>query len=136
MTAAGESESVSAELYRRTHVAGRAAGGRHVTLPRVIHHHAVGVEAPAERADGALHAPDPPAGQAVAIALVVERNYFVMQGTVEVFTVARIVNVHVRMRAAGADGESVEAIVGFGPPAIEHGKIQTAVENDLLTAGA
>src|ERR1700683_1737457 len=103
MTAGGESESVCAELYRRTHVARGPAGGRHVTLPRVIHDHAVGVEAPAERADGALHAPDPAAGQAVAVALVVERNDFVMQRTVKVFAVARIVNVHVRMRAAGCD---------------------------------
>ena len=36
----------------------------------------------------------------------------------------------------GADGEAVEAVVGLGPPAVEHGEIQAAVEDDLLAAGA
>ena len=38
----------------------------------VVHDHAVGVEAPAEGADGPLHALDPSAREAVLIALVVE----------------------------------------------------------------
>ena len=77
------------------HVAGGAAGGGHVALRRVIHHHAVGIEAPAEGADGALHALDPAAGKAVTIALVIEGNHFVGKRAIKVFAVARILNVHV-----------------------------------------
>ncbi len=40
------------------------------------------------------------------------------------------------MGAAFADGESVEAVVGLGPPAVEHGEVEAAVEHDLLPAGA
>ena len=59
-----------------------------------------------------------------------------MQDTVEVFAVAAVVDVHVGVCAAGADGEAIEAVVGFGPPAVEDGEVETAVEDDLLSAGA
>src|SRR5208282_3572999 len=57
-------------------VACGAAGSWNVALERVIHHHAIGIEAPAKGADGALHALDPAAWKAVAIALIVERDHF------------------------------------------------------------
>src|SRR6185437_771415 len=40
------------------------------------------------------------------------------------------------MGTSVADGEAVQAVVRFGPPAIEDGKIQSAIEDDLLAAGA
>ena len=52
-------------LRTGAHVAGGSAGRRDVALRGVIHDHAVGVEAPSEGADGALHALDPAARQAV-----------------------------------------------------------------------
>src|SRR5579863_5689320 len=54
-----------------SHVTGCAPGRGHVALQGVIHHHAIGIEAPAESADGSLHALDPAARQSVTIALVV-----------------------------------------------------------------
>jgi hypothetical protein len=41
------------------HLAGGASGGGYVTVSGVIHDHAVGAEAPAQGADGALHSCDP-----------------------------------------------------------------------------
>ena len=35
-----------------------------------------------------------------------------------------------------ADGEAVQAVVGFRPPAIQHREIQAAVQHHLLAAGA
>src|SRR5580704_9231751 len=62
-------------------LAGCSAGGRDVTLLRVIHHHAIGVKAPAECADGALHPLDPAPRKAVAVALVVQRDHFLPQSS-------------------------------------------------------
>src|SRR6201999_1215453 len=81
------------------HFAGGASGGGNVTVTGVIHDHAVGAEAPAQGADGALHAGDPAAGQAVAVALIVERDDFVQENTVEVFSVAGVVDVQVGVGA-------------------------------------
>jgi hypothetical protein len=39
------------------------------------------------------------------------------------------------VRSAVADGESVRTIVPLGPPAVENGKIEAAIEDDLLPAG-
>jgi hypothetical protein len=38
---------------------------------------------------------------------------------VEIFAVAAVVDIVIRVDAAQADGEAVEAVVGFGPPAVE-----------------
>src|SRR5689334_12211043 len=38
------------------------------------------------------------------------------------------------MRAAGPDGEAVQAVVGLGPPSIENRQIETSVEHYLLAA--
>src|SRR2546426_3067263 len=62
---------------RAIHVAARAAGGRDVGVAHVIHHHAVGAEAPSERPDGALHPRDPLTRKAIPIAVVIERDHFV-----------------------------------------------------------
>ncbi len=35
-----------------------------------------------------------------------------------------------------ADREAVEAVVGLGPPAIEHGEIESAVQHDFLSTRA
>ena len=40
------------------------------------------------------------------------------------------------MRVARADRKSVQAVVPFGPPAVEHRQVQAAVEHHLLAAGA
>ena len=40
------------------------------------------------------------------------------------------------MRFARADGEPVQPVVGFRPPPVEHRQIQSAVQHDLLSAGA
>src|SRR3569833_202105 len=117
------------------HVAGGAAGGGDVALPGVVHDHAVGVEAPSQGADCALHALDPAVRKAVGIALVVERDDFVAKYTIEIVTVAAVVDVDVRMRPPGADREAVHAVIGFGPPPVQHGKIQAAVQHHLLSAG-
>ena len=58
-----------------------------------------------------------------------------MEDSVEVFAVAAVVDVHVRVGAAGADGEAVESVVSFGPPAVEDGEVEASVEDDLLSAG-
>ena len=59
-----------------------------------------------------------------------------MEDAVEVFAVAAVVDVHVGVGAAGADGEAVETVVSFGPPAVEDGEVEAAVEDDFLSAGA
>jgi len=46
-------------LAERADIGGSAACRRNVALERVIHYHAVGVEAPAERTYGPFHALDP-----------------------------------------------------------------------------
>src|SRR5579871_1844013 len=61
----------SAPLRTGSHLAGRSSGGGDIALRRVIHDHAIGVEAPTQRTDRAFHALDPAARQAVAVALVV-----------------------------------------------------------------
>ena len=40
------------------------------------------------------------------------------------------------MRLADADREAVQAVVGLGPPAVEHRQVQAAVQHDLLSARA
>ena len=42
-----------------------------------------------------------------------------MDDAVEIFAVAAVVDIVIRVDAAQADGEAVEAVVGFGPPAVE-----------------
>ena len=127
----------SGSVLRAAHVAARAAGGGNVALEHVVHHHAVGAEAPAERADGALHPRDPVARQAVAIAVVVERDHLVAQhasaATRRRGRRARSVDECV---SPHADGEAVQAVVGLGPPAVEDRQVQAAVEHHLLAAGA
>src|ERR1035437_9489956 len=113
-----------------------ASGGGDVALEGVVHDHAVGGEAPAEGADGALHALDPATREAVLVALVEERDEFVVEDAVEVLAVAGVVDVVVGVDAALADGEAVEAVVGLGPPAVEYGEVEAAVEDDFLAAGA
>ena len=49
--------------------------------------------------------------------------------------IARIVNIHVDVRATGTDGESVHAVVGLRPPAIQHRQRGHAVEGRLHAAG-
>ena len=34
-----------------------------------------------------------------------------------------------------SDGEAIETVVGFCPPAVEHGEIQSAIQHDFLAAG-
>src|SRR5256885_13477731 len=45
-------------------------------------------------------------------------------------------DVEVGMRASSANGEAVQAVIRFGPPAVQNGQIQSTVEHHLLSAGA
>src|SRR5208283_3456340 len=98
--------------------------------------HAIGVEAPAEGADGTLHALDPAARKAVAIALIVERDHFITKNSQQVIPVASVVNIHVGVSSAFSDGEAVQAVVSFRPPAVQDREVQAAVQNDFLAAGS
>src|SRR5690349_15267239 len=100
----------------------------------MIHDHAVGVESPAKSANRSLHALDPSSGQAVLIALVVERNDCLAQDSVEIFSVTLIVNVHSRVGSAGADCEAIQAVERFRPPSVQNRKVQASVQNNLLAA--
>src|SRR5215469_16746603 len=117
-------------------IAGGASGRGDVALQRVIHHHAIGVEAPAQGADGTLHAPDPATRKAVTVALVEQGNHLVVQGAVEILAITGVMHAHVGVSAAIADGEAIHAVVGLGPPSVKHGKIEPAIEHYLLPAGA
>src|SRR4051794_34128131 len=134
--AATARESVLSPLTGPAHIARSAASGRNVALERVIHNHAIGVEPPAQGPDRPLHTFDPSARQAVAIALIVERNDFIAQDTVERIPIAPVVNIHIGVRPAGPDREAIRSVVGFGPPAVEHRKVQAAVEDHFLAAGS
>src|SRR5260370_30711353 len=121
-------------LQSEPRVARRAAGCWNVALERIVHHHAIRVKAPAQRPDGPLHALDPATRQAVAIALIVQRNHFFTKNSHQVFAVARVVNIHFGMSSAVSDGEAVQAVVRFRPPAVQHLEVQTAVQNNFLAA--
>src|SRR5438034_4823128 len=45
-------------------------------------------------------------------------------------------DIHSRMGPPGPDCETVQAIVCLCPPPIDNGKIEAAVQNNLLTTGA
>src|SRR6266496_4737818 len=74
--------SAISSAQRLAHVARRAARGGDVAFQRVIHHHAISIEAPAERPNGSLHAFDPATRQAVAVALIVERNHLFAKSSI------------------------------------------------------
>ena len=86
--------------------------------------------------DRALHALNPAARQSVAIAIIIQRNDFVEQGSIEIFAIARIVDVHIGMSTSLSNRESVQAVEGFRPPPVQNREIQSAVQNDFLAAGA
>src|SRR5688572_7897249 len=96
----------------------------------------MGAESPGERANGVHHHLNPLARQAVAIALVKQRNDLVFEYIVERFGVAFIVRFDVYVARSLADGKAVAAVVGFGPPAIENGAVQTAVQDHLFATRA
>ncbi len=77
-----------------------------------------------------------PRGRPSSVALIVERNHFIAEDAIQVFAVALVVHIHVGVGSAVADGEPVEPVVGFSPPAVEDGEIEAAVEHDFLSAGA
>src|ERR1700691_4130701 len=114
-------------LLLQTKIARSATRRRDVAIECVIHHHAVSVEAPAESANGTLHAFDPATRKPVAIALVVERNHFFAKHSHHVVSIASVMNVHIGVSSAVANGEAVQAVIGLSPPSIEHRKIQAAV---------
>src|ERR1700689_4193681 len=115
-------------------LARRATGRGYVAFRRVIHHHTIGIEAPAEGADGSLHALDPAARQAVTITLVEQWNHFFAKSAVQILTITRVMDAHAGVRSARADGKAVHAVIGLSPPAIEHGKIESAIQNYFLPA--
>src|SRR5579863_6365794 len=109
-------------------VAGSAACGGNIAFLGIVHHHAVGIEAPAKGTNGTFHPLDPAARQSVGVTIVEERNEFAREHAIEVFAVAGVMNVHIGVGPAPADREAVETIVGFGPPSIEHGQVEAAIE--------
>src|ERR1022692_1132272 len=121
-------------LNRLAHIARCTPGRRDVAFQRVVHHHPVSIEPPAQRADGSLHAFDPASRQAVAITLVKQRDHFFPKDPVQLVPVARIVNIHVRVGSAGSDGEAIQPVICFRPPTIRNGKVQAAVQHYLLAA--
>ena len=70
---------------RRRHRARQAAGSGDVAAFHIVHHHAVGVESPAEGADAAFHSLDPRLRDIVTIAVEVQRDDFVVENANEVF---------------------------------------------------
>src|ERR1700732_5236788 len=72
-------------------IAGHASSRRYIAFQGVIHHHAIGVEAPAQGPDGALHALDPAAREAVAVAVGAERNHFFVHEPVQLISIGNIV---------------------------------------------
>src|SRR5208282_2393342 len=124
----------SSWLQSQLEVTRGAAGCWNVALQRVIHHHAIGVEAPAQRADGAFHALDPSARKAVAITLIVERNHLFAKHSQQVVPIAGVVNIHVGVSSAASDGETVQPVVSLRPPAIQNREVQSAVQNNFLAA--
>src|SRR5208283_3469729 len=112
------------------------ARGGYVALERVVHHHPVGVKSPSEGADGALHALDPAVRQAVAVTLVVKRNNLFPKHPIQVLAVAGVVQTQVGMGPARADGESIQAVIGLRPPAVQNREVEAAVQNDFLTASS
>src|ERR1700733_12736500 len=114
-------------LPSRPHVTGCASSCGDVAFQRVIHAHAMGVEAPAESADSSLHALDPAARQTVTITLVVEGNHFFAQRPAQILGIARVMDIYVGVRPARPNSKSVHAVVGLSPPAIENRKVQPAI---------
>ena len=45
-------------------------------------------------------------------------------------------NVHVGVSSAGSDGEAIQSVVRLGPPAVQDGEIEAAVQDHFLTARA
>src|SRR5580704_10180355 len=90
-----------------THVARGASRSGHVTFHCVIHDHAVGVEAPSERANCALHALDPAAGQSVAVTVIVKRDNHLAQGAIQILAVAGVMYTHLGVGSPDSDRETV-----------------------------
>ena len=51
--------------------------------------------------------------QTIGVALVVERNHFIAQNTVQILAVASVVNIPIRMSPASANGETGAALYGI-----------------------
>src|SRR5258708_38611307 len=106
---------------KRRVLAGSATRRRHIAFLRGVHRHAVCIEAPAKGANRPLHPLDPPSRQSVAIAMIVERNQFVAQNAVEIFSIPAVVHIHVRVCPAGPDRKAIQPVVSLGPPTVNHG---------------
>src|SRR5712691_7195075 len=119
-----------------SHVTRRASRRGDVAFQGVIHHHAIGIKPPTEAPDGSLHALDPAAGQTILVPPIVQRNYFIPKNPVQILAVPGVVKIQVGMSSAGSDGETIQAVVGFGPPTVEDGQVQAGIQDHLLTAGS
>src|SRR6476620_10399135 len=104
---------MSANLSR---LRARSARRRNVEPRDIIHHHPVRAEPPPERADCALDAANPPAGQSVLIAVVIKRDHLIAEYADESRPVVTVVNVRVGVRFSRANREPVLTVVGFRPP--------------------
>src|ERR1700736_5193047 len=116
------------------YIARRTSSCGDVTIQRVIHHHPISVESPAQCPYRPLHALDPATRKTIAVALIVKGNHLVTQGSVQVLRVPGVVHLYIRVSPPTPDGEPVESVIRLRPPAIQHRKVQAAVQDDFLTA--
>src|SRR6202022_1343468 len=54
---------------------------------------------------------------------------------VQIFAVACVMDIHIGMSSPCSDGEAIEAVVRFGPPAVQDGQVQAAIQHNFLAAG-
>ena len=73
---------------------------------------------------------------AVLVLIVVKRHHFGFQDVIQRLEVALVLFGGRHVAHAVADGEPVEPVVGLGPPAVEDGQVEAAVEQHLLPAGS
>ena len=88
-------------------LAGGSARRWTIAFAGIVHHHAVGVETPAESADGALHAPNPSTRQAVAIALVGDPELLFLDEPTAVLTPQETEEIFAVLRRLAEAGHSI-----------------------------
>ncbi len=109
---------------------------RQIVLLRVFLHHPAGVELRDDGGEGPADFLDPPAGNALLIALEVAGDDLLREHFVEVGAVEAVLFLHVVHVGVFADGEAVGAVVGLAPPTVEDAEVEAPVAGGLHPAGA
>ena len=102
----------------------------------VVAQHALRAERRAERAQRRAHPLDPALREAVGVALVEERHDLLAQQPLQLGRVARVLGLLVLERPRRSSAQPFVAVVGLGPPAVEHAQVQAAVDRRLHAARA